>query len=40
MPLKKGYKGKKKTAKKKPKRVAKAKTAKELNGASKFTKKG
>lgn len=39
MPPKK-YKGTKKTTKAKPKKVAKAKSAKEINGAKKFTMKG
>lgn len=37
---KKSYKGTKKITKAKPKRVAKAKTAKEINGKKKFTMKG
>lgn len=42
MPPKRGYKGTKKTAKAKSKgkKVAKAKSAKELNGPRKFTKRG
>lgn len=40
MPPKKGRRGAKKIAKRKPKRVAKAKSAKEINGAKKFTVKG
>ncbi len=39
MPPKKS-KGTKKITKRKPKRVAKAKSAKEINGAKKFTVKG
>ena len=35
MPQKKGYKGAKKLVKAKPKKVAKAKTAKEINGKKK-----
>ena len=39
MPPKK-YKGARKLVKAKPKKVAKAKTAKEINGKKKFTMKG